>query len=246
MIPSADDNLYAVDLLTAKNLWVFPSGGPIDQAPLVADEEIYCVNQAGYLTQLDPATGNVRWSTLTQGGRIEAVGASKIYLRSWNNDLYIIDRASGQVLADPAATRQRAGLNLREFGLSMINRHDDRILFGTDSGMIICLRELGATQPRLLRDPKALPFGYIPPEGLSPTPHPAPEAETPGETKDKEKEQAPKEEAAPPAVEKPKPAPKAATPKASSKAATKAARRRGAAAKAAAAKAEDDAATPPP
>ncbi|HWT79640.1 MAG TPA: PQQ-binding-like beta-propeller repeat protein, partial [Candidatus Methylomirabilis sp.] len=178
LIPSADYSLYAIDLLTSNSLWTFSSGGVVDQAPLVAGEEIYCINQAGYLTQLDPATGNVRWSILTQGARFVAVGASRIYLRSWDNDLYVIDRASGQVLADPAATKQRAGLNLREFGLSMLNRFDDRLYFGTDSGMVLCLREIGATQPRLLRDPRALPFGYIPPEGIKLTPPPVPAAET--------------------------------------------------------------------
>ena len=40
LIPSADYNLYAIDLLTSSSLWTFPSGGPIDQAPLVAGEEI--------------------------------------------------------------------------------------------------------------------------------------------------------------------------------------------------------------
>ena len=179
LIPSADNNLYAIDLLTSDALWTFSSGGPMDQAPVVAGEEIYCINQAGYLTLLDPATGNVRWNTLTQGAQFVAVGASRIYLRSWNKDLYIIDRASGQVLADPAATKQRAGLNLREFGLSMLNRFDDRLYLGTDSGMVVCLREIGATQPRLLRDPKALPFGYIPPEGIKPTPPPVPAARRP-------------------------------------------------------------------
>lgn len=208
LIPSADYNLYAIDLLTSDSLWTFPSGGPVDQAPLVAGEEIYSINQAGYLTQLDPATGNVRWNTFTQGARFVAVGTSRIYLRSWNNDLYVIDRASGQVLADPAATKQRAGLNLREFGLSMLNRFDDRLYLGTDSGMILCLREVGATQPRLLRDPKAMPFGYIPPEGIKLTPPPVPAAETPAEPKDKE--DAPKEETTPPADEMAKPAPKAA------------------------------------
>ncbi len=214
LIPSADNNLYAIDILTSNSLWTFPSGGPIEQAPLVAGEEIYCVNKAGYLTQLDPATGNVRWSTLTQGARFEAVGASRIYLRSWNNDLYVIDRASGQVLADPAATKQRAGLNLREFSLSLLNRYDDRLYFGTDSGMVICLREIGADQPRLLRDPKALPFGYIPPGGINPTPPPVPAAETPVEpsAETKEKGDAAKE-APPPADEMEKPAPKPATPK---------------------------------
>jgi outer membrane protein assembly factor BamB len=210
IIPSADNNLYAIDILTSNSLWTFPSGAPIDRAPLVAGEEVYCVNEAGYLTQLDPTSGNVRWSVLTHGAGFEAVGATRIYLRSWNNDLYIIDRASGQVLADPAATKQRAGLNLREFGLSLGNRFDDRIYFGTDSGMVVCLREIGAEQPRLLRDPKSLPFGYIPPEGIKSTPPPVPPAEPVVESKDKE--DAAKEQT-PPADEMPKPAAKPASPK---------------------------------
>ncbi len=181
LIPSADNNLYAVDLLTSENLWVFPSGAPIDQAPLVAGEDIFSINEGGYLTLLDPATGNVRWNTLTPGGRLVAVGGNKIYLRSWGNDLIIIDRGNGQVVANGLATNQRAGVNLREFGLSMLNRFDDRMYFATDSGMVVCVREIGATQPRLLRDPKALPFGYIPPEGIRKTPPPVPEAETPAE-----------------------------------------------------------------
>ncbi len=148
LIPSGDYNLYAVDLLTSNPLWTFSSGGPIDQSPVVAGEDIYSINQAGYLTLLDPATGAARWTTLTLGARLVAVGGSKIYLRSWNNDLYVIDRASGRTLADPASTRQRAGLNLREYGLSMLNRYDDRLYFGTDSGMVIATARawLHATQ----------------------------------------------------------------------------------------------------
>jgi hypothetical protein len=90
--------------------------------------------------------------------------------------------------------------------------------------LVLCLREIGATEPRLLRDPKALPFGYIPPEGIKPTPPPVPAAETPAEpgAETKDKEDAAKEQATPPADEMAKPAPKAAAPKA--KAARKAAR----------------------
>ena len=77
LIPSADDNLYAVDLLTSENIWVFPSGAPIDQAPLVAGEDIFSINEGGYLTLLDPANGNVRWNTLTPGGRLLAVGGTQ-------------------------------------------------------------------------------------------------------------------------------------------------------------------------
>jgi outer membrane protein assembly factor BamB len=220
LVPSADNNLYAVDLLTAENQWTFASGAPIDQAPLVAGEDIYSLNQSGYLTLLDPATGNVRWSAPTPEGRFLALGANKVYLRSWTNDLIIVARGTGQIVADPAATFRRAGLNLREYGLSMLNRFDDRMYFATASGMVLCLREAGATQPRLLRDPKALPFGYIPPEGIKKTPPAVPAAETPAEigaeAKDKEKAETPKTEEAPP-EEKAKPAPKAARPKAATR-----------------------------
>ena len=108
LIPSEDNNLYAVDILTSKNLWDFSSGAPIDQAPVVTGEDIYSINQSGDLTLLDPTTGNTRWNTLTPGGRFLAVGDKRIYLRSWGNDLLIVDRATGQMLADAAATHARA------------------------------------------------------------------------------------------------------------------------------------------
>jgi hypothetical protein len=204
LIPSADDNLYAVDLLTSDLLWTFPSGFPVEQGPLIAGEDIYVINQAGNLSQLDPATGSVRWTTPTQDGQLLALSPSKVYLRSSGHDLFIVDRGSGRMLADPAATFQRAGLNLREFDLSLVNRYDDRLYFATPSGMIVSLRELGTAAPRPLRDPKALPFGYVPPEGLKPTPPAAPAAETPAETKD---------EAAAPGAAKDKPAPEPDQPK---------------------------------
>jgi outer membrane protein assembly factor BamB len=214
LIPSSDNNLYAVDILTAKNLWVFASGAPIDQAPVVAGDDIYTINQSGYLTVLDPGSGNTRWNTLTPGGRFVSIGSNRVYLRSWGNDLLIVDRGSGQLLADAAATHARAGLNLREYDLSMLNRYDDRLYFGTNSGMVLCLKEMGATQPRLLRDRNAVPFGYIPPEGLKKTPSAPPPAEAGAEpgAEAKEKEEMPKEEPAP-ADAKEAPAPKEEKPK---------------------------------
>jgi outer membrane protein assembly factor BamB len=174
LIPSADQNLYAIDLMTSKVLWTFPSGAPIDQPPLIAGEDIYVINERGDLSLLDPNSGSPRWTTPTADAQFVSVSAGKIYLRTVNNDLLIIDRATGKPIADAPATLQRAGLNLREYDLSFLNRFDDRLYFGTHSGLVICLREIGQVEPMLLRDPKALPFGYIPPEGIKQTP-PAPQ-----------------------------------------------------------------------
>ena len=81
-------------------------------------------------------------------------------------DLFIVDRVTGQTVASPSATLNRYGLNLREYALGVTNRQNDRLYFGTESGLLICLREIGQTNPRLLRDPNVLPFGYIPREGI--------------------------------------------------------------------------------
>jgi outer membrane protein assembly factor BamB len=178
LVPSADDNLYAVDLFTADVIWTFPSAAPIQQEPMVADQDIYVINTVGNLSSLDPATGQPRWTTSTHGGRLAAISATKVYLRSADLDLFAVDRKTGRTVAGPAETHQRAGLNLRDYDLNIVNRFNDRLFFATGSGMIVCLREAGQVQPRPLKDPKALPLGYVPPEGIKVTP-PAP----PGEVK---------------------------------------------------------------
>jgi hypothetical protein len=83
----------------------------------------------------------------------------------------MIDRASGKMVTSAGSTG-RAGLNLREYDLGPTNRENDRLYFGTTSGLIICLREIGQTQPHPLRDPKLPPFATVPPGGVG-TPKPA-------------------------------------------------------------------------
>jgi outer membrane protein assembly factor BamB len=214
LIPSGDFVLYAIDLFSADKLWQFPSGAPIFQEPLVADQDVFVVNTAGNLTLLNPATGEPRWTTATQGGRLASISGKTVYLRSYTLDLFLIDRATGRMVVDPAETHLRAGLNLREYDLDIVNRFNDRIYFATNSGLIICLRELGQTQPRPLRDPKALPFGYVPPEGIKPTPPTPPAAEPGAEAQPKNEQPAaaePGAEAQPknerPPAEKPAPQP---------------------------------------
>jgi outer membrane protein assembly factor BamB len=177
LVPSGDKILYAADILTGKVVWTFPSGSPIGQEPLVAQEDIYVINTAGELTRLDPKDGQPRWTIPTQGGRLVSITPTKIYLRSYNLDLFAVDRATGRMVIDPSDSHLRAGVNLREYSLNIVNRFNDRMYYGTNSGLILALRESGSAQPSLLRDPRQLPFGYIPPEGLQQTPPPTPAAE---------------------------------------------------------------------
>jgi len=203
LIPSEDRVLYAVDILTAEVKWTFPSGSPIAQEPLVANDEIFVVNKAGELSSIDANNGTPKWTTHTEGGRLLSVGAKKVYLENNNGDAFIVNRENGQMLVSPRESLERAGLNVRAFDLGVTNRVNDRLYLGTSSGMLVCIREIGLTTPRPLRDPKAIPFGTVPPEGVSLTPPPTTVA--PPEEKAAEAPAAEKPPAAePPAPENPK------------------------------------------
>lgn len=173
LVPSSDKNLYAVDLFEASVKWVYPSGAPVMQEPLTTGGDVYTVNAAGALSALDAETGERRWTATTQGGRVLSISAQRIYLESYDEDLFIVDRGTGQILADPRVTLQRAGLNLREFTVGVTNNLNDRIYVATPSGLVFSLREIGQLQPRPLRDPKSPPFGFVPPEGALTVPAPA-------------------------------------------------------------------------
>jgi PQQ-like domain len=205
LVPSGDKILYAVDLFTSRVLWTFPSGAPISQEPIVADQDVYVVNGAGDLSSIDPNTGQPRWTISTQGGRLVSISPTKLYLRSYNLDLFIVDRATGRIVADPSETHLRTGLNLREYEWNIVNRFTDRLYFGTRSGLILAIRESGLPEPKLLRDPKQPPFGYVPPEGIKDIP-PTPPAAEPGAAPEGGQPPAGQEAApdanAPPAAEK--------------------------------------------
>ena len=182
LVPSGDNNVYAVDLFGASVTWTYPSGAPVLQEPLVADNDVYTVNVAGLLTSLDARTGEQHWTTSTHGGRLMGISSKKVYLESFDGDLFIVDRGTGEILADPRATAQRAGLNLREFTVALTNNLNDRLYMASPSGLVVCLRELGQLQPRVLRDAKLPPFGTIPPEGALPGTTPPPAAPPAGES----------------------------------------------------------------
>ena len=107
LIPSADFVVYAADLLTSDLLWTFASGAPIRQEPLVADNDVYVTNVEGFLSSLDPVNGARRWTVATQGGRLASISATKLYLRSYNLDLFVIDRVTGRMVIDPSESHLR-------------------------------------------------------------------------------------------------------------------------------------------
>ncbi len=164
--PSGDQNVYAVDLFTGQSRWSVATGASVDQEPLVQGADVFAINAQGRVLAIDGGSGTVKWDRNTPAQRLIAISPSRLYFETREHDLMILDRSSGQVLADARATLERAGLNLRDFSLSFPNYQNDRLYFCTPSGLLVCLREMGRTQPVPLRDPSWPPFGTIPPDGL--------------------------------------------------------------------------------
>ncbi len=166
VIPSGDNNVYGVDLFNAETRWSVATGSPVDQEPLVLGQDVYAINAEGRVLSIDALTGELKWSTPSGCKVLLAVTPARLYLSTATNDLMVIDRKNGAIVASPRDTVERAGLNLRPFVLTFPNYYDDRLYFATPSGLLVCLREIGRTKPTTLRDPSLAPFGTIPKEGL--------------------------------------------------------------------------------
>ena len=165
LIPSKDKSIYAIDIFSGDTIWNFPTGAPIELEPLVTDDDVYVVNNEGRFSSLDVKTGSPRWTISTLGGPLLSVSAKRIYLESRDGDLFTVDRATGNIISSPRETKQRAGANFRDFEFGPTNRTNDRLYLCTKSGLLLCLREVDQVKPRLLRDPKEKPIGYVPPGG---------------------------------------------------------------------------------
>jgi hypothetical protein len=190
IVPSEDNTVFALDLFTGDTRWSLPTGSAINQQPLVAQDDVYVLNDKGLLTAINVNSGEVEWDQPTGGGRLLAVGEQRVYLESPFRDLYIVDRKTGTLVADARSIRERAGLNLREFTITPTNAYTARIYLGSPSGMVVSLREKGRLKPYLLRDPNAPPFGYIPRGGeraTEPAAAAAPGAKPPAEATEKAK-----------------------------------------------------------
>jgi outer membrane protein assembly factor BamB len=162
LVPSTDDNLYAIDLYTAETKWIYPSGAPVNQEPLVARGEVMLLNSSGDLARINPEDGTAIWTTNIRRAQLLAVSPARVYGRSLDGDLAFIDHATGKLLAEPRDTHERAGLHLREYTLTLTNHVNDRLYFCTPTGVLLSLREQGRLEPVRLRDPDERPFGYLP------------------------------------------------------------------------------------
>jgi len=177
IVGSEDHKLYCIDVFSPNDPstnWVTPTPSPIDRGVLVAGDEAFTVTRDGLFMSLNTKDGSVRWELPTPGrGKLLAVSPSRIYGISPDGGIAVIERDNGKVLATPDTSISSYGVDLKNYTQRMGNEYNDRIYLASEDGILLCLRELDATQVAPLRSASLAPFGTTP-EELEDMRNPAP------------------------------------------------------------------------
>jgi outer membrane protein assembly factor BamB len=111
---SMDGHIYAVNVLSKKEIWRFKTTGSVVSSPLIANQTLYCGSDDQHLYSLDTKTGQEKWRFKTTGPVVSspAISDEMILFGSRDKHLYALDpkdgtlkwrfKTSGQVDSSPA------------------------------------------------------------------------------------------------------------------------------------------------
>jgi outer membrane protein assembly factor BamB len=100
---SFDNNVYAVDRQSGKEIWKKNTHGPHTSSPLLISDRLIIGNRNGLLAALNPATGEVIWRMVFWGSVVESSAVAGegglFYIGSSDmRRLSLIDSKDGRVL----------------------------------------------------------------------------------------------------------------------------------------------------
>ncbi len=144
-IASLDGYLYCINELTGKEEWRYSTGYSITSSPAVVGDMAFVASFEPALHAVDSETGASKWI---------APGASHFAARG-KDRVYASDRYGNLLLLDAATGRPLGRLPVAEGLQTLVNDQTDRIFLVNDRGLVQCLREIGADEPTLHRQPAA-------------------------------------------------------------------------------------------
>ena len=145
---SEDFTFYALNLFNGRVEWEFTSGLPIRKAPWAINNDLYLLPDRGGMYCLDPATGDRRWWQPSLSHFIAMTGGT-VAASDVDGNLVMVSRDKGETIGS---------LPLRRYSVRPGNDRTDRIYLATESGTVICLRQIGHTFPVYHRYPDRLPL----------------------------------------------------------------------------------------
>ena len=164
-VPTEDSNLFAVNLDGGRLNWRFVGGGRMDHKPFVTNDSIYVGGTRSGITRVTRETGEGVWHTAT-ADRVLAMNPKFIYGSDSKGLLHIIDRERGLELG---------WLDIRDFGVPIVNEESDRLFLVGDNGLLICLHD----RDYRIAVPTVVFPKLEPPPKKEPEPEPEPERKVP-------------------------------------------------------------------
>ena len=128
---SHDGYVYGIQEHTGNTMWRITTGDRVSHSPLVVGAQVLAITDSGGLYSLSAADGSEQWVT---SGIRSFVSGNKEHL-------YCLDR-NGRIVVIDTKTGAR-GPSLMAWGLdvTVANASTDRLIVGTSSGLIQCIRE---------------------------------------------------------------------------------------------------------
>ena len=145
---SEDFTFYALNLFNGRVEWEFTSGLPIRKAPWAVDPDLYVMPDRGGMYCLDPITGARRWWKPDLTNFIAVTGGA-VAASDEDGNLVMVSRDKGETIGS---------LLLRRFTVRTGNDRTDRIYLATESGLVLCVRQIGHSFPVYHRYPDRLPL----------------------------------------------------------------------------------------
>lgn len=140
--------VYALDDKLGNEIWRFSVGSSVTQAPIAIDGALYVINETHDIVRLDPRYGRQLWAA--RGiDRFVAQSSGRAYLLDVSQRLQARDAKTGLLIGAVAT---------RGFDLPCVNLENDRIILGSQFGVIQCLRETALATPL-----KHTPGNAVPP-----------------------------------------------------------------------------------
>ncbi|WP_010584508.1 outer membrane protein assembly factor BamB family protein [Schlesneria paludicola] len=147
-VASDDNNFMALMLTSGKVKWEFTSGLPIRKPIRAIGQDLYVFPQRGGMYSLDPASGNQRWSQPDLSEFVAIMGDT-VATTDVDGNIVLVNRAKGEILGS---------MPLRRFSVRVGNERTDRIYMATESGVVMCLRQIGHNFPVFHQYPDRLPL----------------------------------------------------------------------------------------
>lgn len=150
MVASEDSSFYSLNARSGKPVWQFTTGNVIRKAPVLIDDEVYLLPERDSLYKLSAETGQPVWpQPFPKIVDFLAAGSEWVYVVDNQNNLVVLSRATGSA---------QAAFPLNNFTKHLTNDRSDRIYVATESGLVMCLHQLGRDFPRFHQHPDRQPI----------------------------------------------------------------------------------------